>query len=81
MKIKATEAVKKVMANANITNAKLASRIGCSNAVIYERLTQKNISVKALDQMLAALDYEIVIQPKNSGRKPDGSFVIGGGTE
>lgn len=81
MKLKATDAVKKVMDNADVTNAKLAARIGCSNAVIYERLTQKNISVKTLDQMLSALDYEIVIQPKNSGRKPDGTFAIGGGAE
>ncbi|XCH79044.1 MAG: helix-turn-helix domain-containing protein [Candidatus Dehalobacter alkaniphilus] len=77
--MKATEAVKKIMEDSNITNAKLASRIGCSNAVIYERLTQKNISVNSLDQMLAALDYEIVLQPKSSGRRPEGCFVVDGG--
>lgn len=76
--MKATEAIKKIMGDLNISNAKLASRIGCSNAVIYERLTQKNISIKALDQMLAALDYEIIIQPKSSGRRPDGCYVIDG---
>ncbi len=75
----AGKAVKKVMASKEISNARLASRIGCSNAVIYERLTQKNISIKNLDQMLAAMDYEIVIQPKTSGRKPDGVYVITGG--
>jgi len=77
--MKATEAIKKIMGDLNISNAKLASRLGCSNAVIYERLTQKNISVKALDQMLAALDYEIIIQPKSMGRRPDGCYVIDGG--
>ncbi len=74
----ATEAVKRIMEESNVTNAKLASRIGTSNAVIYERLTQKNISIKNLDQMLAAMDYEIVLQPRSSGRKPDGHYVIEG---
>ncbi len=75
----ATEAVRKIMEDLGITNAKLASRIGTSNAVIYERLTQKNISMKNLDQMLAAMDYEIVLQPRSSGRRPDGVYVVDGG--
>ena len=74
----ATEAVRKIMEDLGITNAKLASRIGTSNAVIYERLTQKNISIKNLDQMLAAMDYEIVLQPRDSSRKPKGHYVVEG---
>lgn len=74
--MKANEIVRSIMKNQDIQNCKLASRIGCSNATIYERLTQTNISVNNLLQMLAALDYELVIQPKSSGRRPDGCYVV-----
>lgn len=77
--MKATDAIRKVMEAQDIGNAKLGARIGCSGAAIYERLTQENISIKNLEQMLSAMDYEVVIQPKGAGRRADGCYVIDGG--
>lgn len=74
----ATQAIKKIMQETDVTNAKLASRIGCSHSVVYERLTQQNISINLLDQMLSVLDYEIVVQPKTNKRRPSKHFVIKG---
>ncbi len=74
--MKATEIVKEIMEKQNIKNVDLGKRIGVSNASIYERLTQKNISVDKLREMLAAMDYEIIVQPRSSGRKAEGVYVI-----
>ncbi len=76
--MRATKAIKEIMKRSNTSNADLAKVIGCSNAVIYERLTQKNISINNLDQMVSAMGYEIVLQPRpeKSGRRPDGVYVI-----
>ena len=75
----ATKAIKEIMIKQGMSNADLAKRIGSSNAVIYERLTQDNISVRTLDEMLRVIGYEIVIQPVTSGRRPNGVYVIDGG--
>lgn len=58
------------------TNAQLGKKIGCSGDIVYQRKNQSNISVKVLNQMLCAMDYEIVIQPTSAGRKPDGVYVV-----
>jgi hypothetical protein len=72
----AIEILSKIMETKGVTNAKLGKAIGCSGDIVYQRKKQKNISVKVLNQMLCALDYEIVIQPTTSGRRADGVYVI-----
>lgn len=75
----ATQAIKEIMKKQGKSNADLAGRIGVSNNVVYERLTQENISIKNLNQMARGLDYEIVLQPKVKGRRPEGVYLIDGG--
>lgn len=74
--MKANEIVKDIMEKQHLKNAQLGARIGVKNDAIFARLTQKNISVDILNQMLAAMDYEIVVQPKSLGRRPEGCYVI-----
>ena len=38
---------------------------------VYQRLHQENISVNALNQMLSAMDYKIVIVPASRRMKDD----------
>lgn len=71
----AIKILKEIMTNSNVSNAKLGARIGVSNAAIFERLKKKNIGVNVLIQMLSALDYELVIQPKGN-KKTAGSYLV-----
>lgn len=74
--MKATDILTKIMEMQGVTNAQLGKKIGCSGDIVYQRKKQKNISVAVLNQMLCALDYEIVIQPTTSGRRAEGVFVV-----
>lgn len=48
-----------------ITKSDLASRIDVSRATLSGRLKRDNLSIDTLNQMLKALDYKIVIAPRN----------------
>lgn len=74
--MKATEILKKIMEEKGLTNAELGKKIGLSGDAVYQRKSQDNISVKVLNQMLCAMDYEIVIQPTQTGRRADRVFVV-----
>ena len=74
--MKTTEILSKIMEEKGVTNAQLGKKIGCSGDIVYQRKKQKNISVKVLNQMLCALDYEIIIQPTSSGRRAEGVYVV-----
>lgn len=74
--MKTTEILSKIMEEKGVTNAQLGKKIGCSGDIVYQRKKQNNISVKVLNQMLCALDYEIVIQPTSSGRRAEGVYVV-----
>lgn len=75
--MKASEIVRTAMTEKGVTQKQLAAAIGAkSQSVIAERLKTNSFTVSNLNSMLAALGYEIVIQPKKPGRRPDGQFVI-----
>lgn len=73
--MKATEAVKKIMTEQSVTKTAMAGRLGISFSALSERLTQENISVKKLLEMLRVLDYKIVIVPRSS-RLQEGGIEI-----
>ena len=64
--MKATTILKTLMTEQGIGNTVLGKRIG-----VYQRLHQENISVNALNQMLSAMDYKIVIVPASRRMKDD----------
>lgn len=82
MKIKATEAVREIMKNQGKTVGLLAKAMpedsdGKEVPVrrISERLSQENISVKVLDEMLRVLGYKIVLMPTDES-VPANSYTV-----
>lgn len=76
------DAVRKAMKETKTTQVKLAERLSnperqVSQTVISERLNHSNMSVNLLLEMLDKLDYELVIQPKKRGRRPEGQILVG----
>ena len=74
--MKSKEVVKEIMAKFNVSQTKLAERMGVkSRQVVGMRLTQNDISIKKLYEMLRVLDYKIVIVPRET-RLPDGCYEV-----
>lgn len=69
--MKSTEIIKNIVKIKNITQTELAFRLGIERRVLYERLTQSNISVNKMDEMLKILGYKIVVMPYNVKPKED----------
>jgi hypothetical protein len=83
--MKITEAIRAIMKDTKTTQKKLVETINSnsgqitvkSQSVIAERLRKDNIGVDKLYEMLEAMDYEIVLQPKSTrGKRPIGAYVI-----
>lgn len=76
----ATDVLREIMKTADggkrLQNADLAKRVGCTNAALFARLSQDNISVEKLVQMLEAMGYELIAQPAARGRRPDGCYLV-----
>lgn len=73
--MKATEIVKDIMEKQGVGQTALGKRIGVKNDAIYQRLKQDNISVDRLLQMLAAMDYKLVIVPASKPVR-DGEYEV-----
>jgi hypothetical protein len=73
--MKASEAVRKVMELTKTRVADIAFMTNKKQNVISERLTQENISVAKLNEMLRVMNYKIVIVPRET-RIPDRGFEI-----
>lgn len=73
--MKASEAVRKVMELTKTRVADIAFMTNKKQNVISERLTQENISVAKLNEMLRVMNYKIVIVPRET-RIPDGGVEI-----
>lgn len=71
----AMEAVKAIMAANEIRPAVLCDRLRIKSNVLSERFKQKNVSVEKLNEMLRAMDYKIVVVPRDA-RVPDGGYEI-----
>ena len=67
------------MEEQGIGNAKLANRLGVTPAVAWDRVNndkKKNgMSVKMLVDMLAVMDYKVVVVPRESKVMP-GEYVL-----
>lgn len=76
------EAIKFVMKEAKINQVQLAKLTGqSSQSVISERLRRDNLSVRTMLEMLDAMGYEMVIQPKSRGKRKEGQIVLTAGEE
>lgn len=71
----AMEAVKEIMKLKDIRPAVLCDRLKIKSNVLSERFKQKNVSVEKLNDMLRAMDYKVVVVPRDS-RLPEGGYEI-----
>lgn len=71
------EILKKIMEEQEITNAKLADRLGITQAAAWDRLNGKGkkLTIRLLSEMLAVMDYKIVITPRDTKLR-QGEYVV-----
>ena len=74
--MKTSEAIREVMKAKEIGVNQMADRLGKSPRLVSERLSQENISIAKLQEMLRVLDYKIAIIPRDT-RLPKDGYVIG----
>lgn len=67
--MKATEIVRLVMKTKEVKVAALADKLKIKSNVLSERLSQENISIAKLDEMLRLMDYKIMIVPRDTSEK------------
>lgn len=69
------DAVREVMKLKETGVNQLADKLGKSPRLVSERLSQQNISIAKLHEMLRVLDYKIIIAPRDTPL-PENSFKI-----
>ena len=73
--MKTVEAVRAVMKEQDIGVNKMAARLDKPSRQISERLSQSNISISKLNELLRVLDYRVVIIPRDVSI-PKGGYEI-----
>ena len=73
--MKTSNAVREIMKEQKIGVGKMADRLEKSSRLISERLSQENISVTKLRELLRVLDYKIVILPRDTS-VPKGGYEV-----
>lgn len=73
--MKVIDAIKSVMERKGVTQAALCSRLGVKQQTMSMRMTQENVSIGKANEMLRAMDYKIVIMPRES-RIPEGGYEV-----
>ena len=71
----AMDAVKEIMKVKDVRPAVLCDRLKIKSNVLSERFKQKNVSVEKLNDMLRAMDYKLVVVPRDT-RLPEGGYEI-----
>ncbi len=69
--MKANEAVREIMKQHGVGLTALASRIDKTPRLVSDRLSQENISMEKLNELLRVLDYKIVVVPRSRTTKTD----------
>lgn len=69
-------AVKEIMKLKEVKPSMLCDRLGIKSNVLSERFKQENISITKLNEMLKAMDYKIVLVPRDT-RLPENGFEVG----
>lgn len=73
--MKTGNAIREVMKKNEIGVNQLADRMGKTPRLVSERLSQENISIKKLNEMLRVMGYKTLIVPRET-RVPTNSFEI-----
>lgn len=72
----AGEIVKDIMKKQGKGNADVGAQIGMTGDAIWARINRKNISIDNLQEMLAALGYELAIVPRGSVKLTDTTYPV-----
>lgn len=73
------EIVIKLMEEQNLRIADLANMMGISNAALWDRIKSpknKSLTTQKLNEILANLNYEIVLMPRAKAGKINGAYVV-----
>ena len=73
--MKASKAIREIMKNQGVGINRMADRLNKPARLVSDRLSQDNISVAKLDELLRVLDYKILMVPRET-RIPEGGFEI-----
>jgi hypothetical protein len=71
----AMEAVREIMKIKEVRPAVLCDRLKIKSNVLSERFKQKNVSVEKLNEMIRAMDYKVVIVPRET-KVPENGFEV-----
>lgn len=63
--MKTNEAVREIMKQQSVGVSALASRIDKTPRLVSDRLSQSNISIDKLNELLRVLDYKVVVVPRS----------------
>ena len=73
--MKATDAVRVVMKEKKVKVVSLSDKLKIKSNVLSERLSQENISIAKLDELLRLMDYKIVLVPRET-RESEGWYRV-----
>lgn len=73
--MKSNEALRNIMEKTNTKVSDIAFRLNKKSNVISERLTQENMSVEKLNEMLRIMNYKIAVVPREF-RVSEGGYEI-----
>ena len=72
-----SKAISTIMKEKKVTQATMAISIGKKTPnEVSARLSSKNLTFNTAIEMLTVLGYEVVVQPKKPGARPQGQIVI-----
>ena len=73
------EIIVQLMEEQGVSMADLASKMGISNAALWDRLKSpknKSLTTIKLNEILKQLNYEIVLMPRAKASKINGAYVV-----
>ena len=73
------EIIIKLMEEQGLCSADLASKMGISQAALWDRIKSpknKSLTTKKLNEILRQLNYEIVLMPRAKASKINGAYVV-----
>lgn len=67
--MKTNEAIREIMKQQDVGVSAIASRINKTPRLVSDRLSQSNISIDKLNELLRVLDYKVVVVPRTRSTK------------
>ncbi len=72
-----SDVVTEVMHRAQINQTQLAKLVGFKNQSNVSEALKRDIKISVFQRMIDALGYEVVVQKKKQGKRPEGQIVLG----